>query len=99
LLPRCTSPSGLVGVVDVDIVARGVDPQRKMLFVIDVSKALRAAINAVLGAGQPVQRCRAHKPRNREAIQPHHGAPRSLVPIPQILNIRWAGSANPPPEF
>jgi len=47
-----------------DIVARGVDPRRKMLFVIDGSKALRAAINAVFGADQPVQRCRAHKLRN-----------------------------------
>ena len=47
-----------------DIVARGVDPQRKMLFVIDGSKALRAAINAVFGTHQPVQRCRAHKLRN-----------------------------------
>lgn len=47
-----------------DIVARGVDPKRRMLFVIDGSKALRAAINAVFGAHQPVQRCRAHKLRN-----------------------------------
>ena len=47
-----------------DIVARGVDAKRKMLFVIDGSKALRSAINAVFGAQQPVQRCRAHKLRN-----------------------------------
>jgi len=47
-----------------DIVARGVDAKRKMLFVIDGSKALRFAINAVFGAQQPVQRCRAHKLRN-----------------------------------
>lgn len=47
-----------------EIVARGVDPKRKMLFVIDGSKALRSAINAVFGADQPVQRCRAHKLRN-----------------------------------
>ena len=47
-----------------DVVARGVDPKRKMLFVIDGSKALRAAINAVFGAEQAVQRCRAHKLRN-----------------------------------
>ena len=47
-----------------DIVVRGVDPKRKMLFVIDGSKALRAAINAVFGTDQPVQRCRAHKLRN-----------------------------------
>ena len=47
-----------------DVVTRGVDPKRKMLFVIDGSKALRAAINAVFGAEQSVQRCRAHKLRN-----------------------------------
>jgi transposase-like protein len=47
-----------------DIVARGVDPKQRRLFVIDGSKALRAAINAVFGADQPVQRCRAHKLRN-----------------------------------
>ena len=47
-----------------DIVARGVDPKRKMLFIIDGSKALRAAIGAVFGVHQPVQRCRAHKLRN-----------------------------------
>jgi transposase-like protein len=47
-----------------DIVARGLDPKRRMLFVIDGSKALRAAINAVFGTHQPVQRCRAHKLRN-----------------------------------
>ena len=47
-----------------DIVSRGVDRKRKMMFVIDGSKALRAAINAVFGSDQPVQRCRAHKLRN-----------------------------------
>jgi putative transposase len=47
-----------------DIVARGVDPNRKMLFVIDGSKVLRAAINTVFSSHQPVQRCRAHKLRN-----------------------------------
>jgi putative transposase len=47
-----------------DIVSRGVDPKRRMLFVIDGSKALRVAINAVFGSDQPVQRCRAHKLRN-----------------------------------
>ena len=47
-----------------DIAARGLDPKQKRLFIIDGSKALRAAINAVFGAYQPVQRCRAHKLRN-----------------------------------
>lgn len=47
-----------------DLVARGVKPEQKRLFVIDGSKALRTAINAVFGNHQPVQRCRAHKLRN-----------------------------------
>jgi putative transposase len=47
-----------------DLVARGVNPDHKRLFVIDGSKALRAAINAVFGHQHPVQRCRAHKLRN-----------------------------------
>jgi transposase-like protein len=47
-----------------DLVERGVQPDQKRLFVIDGSKALRTAINAVFGAQHPVQRCRAHKLRN-----------------------------------
>ena len=47
-----------------DLVRRGLDAHRRRLFVIDGSKALRAAIDAVFGAGNPVQRCRAHKLRN-----------------------------------
>ena len=45
------------------LVARGVQPDKKRLFVIDGSKALRAAIRTVFG-DQQVQRCRAHKLRN-----------------------------------
>ena len=48
----------------VDLVARGVNPDQKRLFVIDGSKALRTAINSVFGNQHPVQRCRAHKLRN-----------------------------------
>ena len=47
-----------------DLVARGVNPDQKRLFVVDGSKALRTAINAVFGNQHPVQRCRAHKLRN-----------------------------------
>ena len=46
------------------LVEHGVDPARRRLFVIDGSKALRTAINAVFGADMPVQRCRNHKLRN-----------------------------------
>jgi transposase-like protein len=47
-----------------ELVARGVKPDRKRLFVIDGGKALRAAIDAVYGKDNPVQRCRTHKLRN-----------------------------------
>jgi putative transposase len=46
------------------LVEHGVDPARRRLFIIDGSKALRTAINAVFGAETPVQRCRNHKLRN-----------------------------------
>jgi putative transposase len=46
------------------LVARGVDPKAKRLFVIDGAKALRAAIHKVFGTQHPVQRCRNHKIRN-----------------------------------
>lgn len=47
-----------------DLVERGVNPNRRRLFVIDGSKALRAGINAIFGTNSPVQRCRNHKLRN-----------------------------------
>lgn len=47
-----------------DLVERGVTPDRRRLFVIDGSKALRKGINAVYGSDNPVQRCRNHKVRN-----------------------------------
>ena len=47
-----------------DLVERGLTPGRRRLFVIDGSKALRSAIDAVFGAKHPVQRCRNHKVKN-----------------------------------
>jgi transposase-like protein len=47
-----------------DLVERGVGPDRHRLFVIDGSKALRCAIDAVYGSKNPIQRCRNHKIRN-----------------------------------
>jgi putative transposase len=47
-----------------DLVARGLKPERRRLFVIDGAKALRTAIDAVFGGDTPVQRCRNHKVRN-----------------------------------
>jgi transposase-like protein len=59
-----TENSTLVTELLEDIRARGVDARQKRLFILDGSKAIRAAIHAVLGADQPVQRCRAHQLRN-----------------------------------
>ena len=53
-----------------DLVDRGIGPDRLRLFVIDGSKALRCAINAVYGSKNPVQRCRNHKLRNVERYLP-----------------------------
>ena len=55
-----------------DLVRRGVRTERKYLFVIDGSKALRAAIDAVFGAENPVQRCRHHKTENVMGYLPEH---------------------------
>lgn len=46
------------------LAARGIDPGRRYLFVIDGSKALRSAIDRVFGPRHPVQRCRNHKIKN-----------------------------------
>lgn len=55
-----------------DLVQRGVQPGRRRLFVIDGSKALRCAIDAVYGNENPVQRCRNHKVRNVLGYLPEH---------------------------
>jgi len=55
-----------------DVVRRGVRTDRKYLFVVDGSRALRAAIDAVFGAKHPVQRCRQHKMENVMGYLPEH---------------------------
>ena len=47
-----------------DLVSRGLESERKMLIVLDGSKALRKAVQMVLGDQGLVQRCRVHKLRN-----------------------------------
>ena len=51
-----------------DLVARGLHPERRYLFVIDGGKALRAGIARVFGERAEVQRCQIHKRRN---VQEH----------------------------
>jgi putative transposase len=59
----------------------GLATDRRYLFVIDGAKALRAAIEAVFGAEQPVQRCRNHKTRNvlEELPKEQHGQALNLM--------------------
>jgi putative transposase len=47
-----------------DLVSRGLDTERKLLIVLDGAKALRKAVQMVLGEQAVVQRCRIHKMRN-----------------------------------
>ena len=47
-----------------DLVSRGLQQDRRYLFVIDGAKALRAAIEKVFGERAEVQRCQIHKRRN-----------------------------------
>lgn len=47
-----------------DLVGRGLDPEQKLLVVLDGAKALRKAVKLVLGEQCLVQRCRIHKQRN-----------------------------------
>ena len=47
-----------------NLVERGLDPLRSMLFVIDGSGALKKAIRTVFGDRAVIQRCQVHKRRN-----------------------------------
>jgi Transposase and inactivated derivatives len=53
-----------------DLIERGLDPQRPLLFVIDGGKGLRRAIRELWGARAAVQRCQVHKARNVRAHLP-----------------------------
>jgi len=56
--------STVVGALLEDLEARGLKPAHPLLVVIDGSKALRKAVQTVLGDRAVVQRCRVHKQRN-----------------------------------
>jgi len=59
-----------------NLVARGLDSSRPMLFAVDGSKALRKAIRAVWGDQGAVQRCQIHKIRNVVEHLPEDARPR-----------------------
>jgi putative transposase len=69
-----------------NLVHRGLDVEQGVLVVIDGSKALRAAVNDVLGTRTPVQRCQIHKERNVL----DHLAERDRDQIKRRLRRAWA---------
>jgi transposase-like protein len=71
-----------------NLVHRGLDVEQGVLVVIDGSKALRAAVNDVLGARTPVQRCQIHKQRNVL----DHLADRDRDLVKRRLRRAWAES-------
>jgi len=71
-----------------NLVHRGLDVEQGVLVVIDGSKALRAAVNDVLGKRTPVQRCQIHKERNIL----DHLADRDRDLVKRRLRRAWAES-------
>lgn len=71
-----------------NLVHRGLDVEQGVLVVIDGSKALRAAVNDVLGKRTPVQRCQIHKERNVL----DHLADRDRDLVKRRLRRAWADS-------
>jgi transposase-like protein len=68
-----------------DLLERGLDPERARLFVLDGSKALRAAIREVFGSLAVFQRCQVHKRRNLLEHLPE----RMHANVDRILREAW----------
>lgn len=69
------------------LVERGIKPEVPRLFVIDGSKAIRAAINEVFGSESPVQRCGIHKVRNVQDQLPKDKKPYANMVITAALKM------------
>ncbi len=59
-----TENAQVCGRLVADLVDRGLDASRGVLFVVDGGKALKKAIRAAFGPKAQIQRCRRHKERN-----------------------------------
>lgn len=74
-----------------DLVARGLDPERGRLFVIDGALALTSAIQKTFGSLAEIQRCQIHKLRNILGHLPDH----LHANVTAVLREAWAlGDAN-----
>src|SRR5680860_468456 len=87
-----TENAAVCGRLIAELVDRGLDPERGILFVIDGGKALAKAIRAAFGPKAAIQRCRRHKERNVVGHLPE--AERPL--IQRRLRTAWA---NPDAEL
>ena len=64
VLEGTTENAATVRLLLEDLVDRGMNIQRKLLFIVDGAKALFRAIQDICGTHHPIQRCRVHKMRN-----------------------------------
>ncbi|HSJ20045.1 MAG TPA: IS256 family transposase [Nocardioidaceae bacterium] len=81
-----TENAAVCGRLVADLVDRGLDASKGVLFVVDGGKALKKAIRAAFGPKALIQRCRRHKERNVLAHLPE--AERPL--IQRKLRAAWA---------
>jgi putative transposase len=64
LMAGSTENAALVTALLADLVARGLSPSVRRLFVLDGAKALHKAVTDCFGSNAVIQRCRVHKLRN-----------------------------------
>jgi len=76
-----------------DLVARGLDPEQAILFVIDGGKAIRRAIKDVFGEHALVHRCHRHKERNVCDLLPERDRPRIRARIRAVWALGRASEA------
>lgn len=62
--PGDTENAQVVKALLLDLAARGIEQDKRRLFIIDGAKALKSAIQSVYGEAALIQRCRTHKVRN-----------------------------------
>jgi transposase-like protein len=70
LWPGATENSEICGALLDNLIERGLPHDKKYLFVLDGSKALKKAITDRFGALAVIQRCRIHKERNIQSYLP-----------------------------
>jgi len=71
-----------------ELIDRGLDPEKRYLFVIDGSKALAQAITAAFGERGIIQRCQEHKIRNVLAYLPRRYHARFRAKLTAAYNSR-----------